>query len=160
MIYGVLRNDLVIIIGQLLVYYIYARNLHFKNSWTTIPILIRSTILITPFIIIGFILKTSTSGWFSLIYNKEIPLYMQILGFSGQIIFNLRFIIQWIDSEELKDSVFSNRFWIFSQLGSGLIITYAVLRLDPALFVGQLSGFVMYLRNLLIRKKMERMSKS
>jgi lipid-A-disaccharide synthase-like uncharacterized protein len=56
--------------------------------------------------------------------------------------------VQWIDSERRKRSVFSRAFWIVSLLGSTMIMSYAVLRRDPVLLFGQLSGAVAYGRNL------------
>src|SRR6476646_10171786 len=41
MIYGVLRQDLVIIGGQLISYFIYLRNLHLKNLWEHVPFIVK-----------------------------------------------------------------------------------------------------------------------
>ena len=34
--YGILRNDFAILLGQFIVYFIYVRNLQFKNAWKKI----------------------------------------------------------------------------------------------------------------------------
>jgi lipid-A-disaccharide synthase-like uncharacterized protein len=34
-----------------------------------------------------------------------------------------------------------------------MIITYALFRLDPVLFLGQLTGMIVYIRNLMILNK-------
>ncbi|MBQ0788003.1 MAG: lipid-A-disaccharide synthase N-terminal domain-containing protein, partial [Oceanihabitans sp.] len=44
-------------------------------------------------------------------------------------------------------------FWLLSLIGSTLILTYAIIRKDPVLFIGQLFGAVIYSRNLMLIKK-------
>ncbi len=77
-----------------------------------------------------------------------------IFGFIGQLSFSLRFLIQWIASEKRKESVIPVAFWYFS-LGGGLILlTYAIYRQDPVFILGQATGAMIYVRNLmLIRRK-------
>ena len=41
-------------------------------------------------------------------------------------------------------------FWIISLAGSGMIITYGIIRLDAVLIIGQAFGFVIYIRNLIL----------
>ena len=41
-------------------------------------------------------------------------------------------------------------FWIISIVGSGMIIIYGIIRLDPVLILGQMFGFVVYIRNLIL----------
>lgn len=44
-------------------------------------------------------------------------------------------------------------FWVLSLIGASLILTYAIIRKDPVLFVGHLFGMMIYARNAyLIRK--------
>ena len=47
-IYGWLRDDFAIILGQLISYYIYIWNLDKKESWRKVPFGIRYIILLTP----------------------------------------------------------------------------------------------------------------
>ncbi len=70
------------------------------------------------------------------------------LGFLGQALFAMRFLFQWWRSERVGASVVPVEFWYFSIGGSLLLLFYAVHRHDPVFFVGQLSGFLVYLRNL------------
>jgi len=79
-----------------------------------------------------------------------------ILGFIGQAMFTLRFLIQWIASEKKKQSVIPASFWYFS-LGGGLILlAYAIHRTDPVFILAYLPGNFIYLRNLyLIRRKQQ-----
>ncbi len=77
-----------------------------------------------------------------------------ILGFIGQIMFSMRFLIQWFVSEKKKKSVIPISFWYFSIAGGVLLLSYAIFRKDPVFMLGQSVGVVIYLRNLyLIHKK-------
>jgi len=77
-----------------------------------------------------------------------------IIGMAGQIIFGLRFLVQWICSEVKKESHIPIVFWYFSISGGMILLTYAIHRKDPVFIVGQSMGLIVYLRNLrLIYKK-------
>lgn len=71
-----------------------------------------------------------------------------IVGIVGQLFFSLRFIIQWIQSEKHKKSVIPYSFWIFSILGSTILLVYAIERKDPVFILGQASGLIIYARNI------------
>jgi lipid-A-disaccharide synthase-like uncharacterized protein len=73
-----------------------------------------------------------------------------IWGTAGQVIFTFRFVYQWIYSETRKDSVLPLGFWIISLIGSLMIFTYAIYRLDPVLFAAHSLGLFMYIRNILL----------
>lgn len=73
-----------------------------------------------------------------------------VLGFLGQVCFSARFVVQWIVSERRRQSVIPLAFWIFSLLGGGLLLTYAIYRRDPVFIVGQAAGFLVYVRNLML----------
>lgn len=71
-----------------------------------------------------------------------------ILGLGAQLLFSMRFIIQWIASEREKRSVVPEAFWWFSILGGVTLLAYAIHRKDPVFIMGQSIGVVIYLRNL------------
>jgi lipid-A-disaccharide synthase-like uncharacterized protein len=56
-------------------------------------------------------------------------------------------------SEKKKVSTLPIFFWMISILGASLILIYAILRKDPILFMGQIFGLVVYIRNLMILKR-------
>ena len=64
------------------------------------------------------------------------------------MVFSLRFVYQWIYSERRKESILPPGFWVISLIGSFMLIIYAVFRLDPVIFIGQLFGTVVYSRNI------------
>lgn len=77
-----------------------------------------------------------------------------ILGFSGQLLFALRFLVQWVCSERRQESYIPVVFWYFSLGGGVILLLYAIHIKDPVFILGQSTGVVVYLRNLsLIHRK-------
>ena len=74
--------------------------------------------------------------------------FFMILGFIGQFFFSMRFVVQWIASEKNKKSVVPLSFWIFSVLGSSLLLIYAIYRKDPVFILGQAPNLLIYFRNI------------
>ena len=71
-----------------------------------------------------------------------------VIGFAGQAMFSMRFIIQWIMSEREKRSMIPLAFWYFSLAGGASLLIYAIHRRDPVFILGQASGLFIYVRNL------------
>jgi lipid-A-disaccharide synthase-like uncharacterized protein len=71
-----------------------------------------------------------------------------VLGFIGQILFTMRFLVQWIASEKAGKSVIPLSFWFYSIGGAVLLFVYAVYRKDPVFILGQGLGIFIYFRNL------------
>lgn len=76
-----------------------------------------------------------------------------ILGFIGQFFFSMRFVVQWIASEKHKKSIVPLSFWIFSVLGSSLLLIYAIYRKDPVFILGQAPNLLIYFRNIWFIKR-------
>lgn len=70
------------------------------------------------------------------------------IGLLGQLLFSLRFIIQWIASEKKRQSVIPEIFWFFSIGGGLVLLSYAIWRKDPVFILGQAFGVLIYGRNL------------
>lgn len=75
-----------------------------------------------------------------------------LVGFAGQALFMMRFVVQWIHSERLRRSVVPLAFWYFSVLGGVTLLVYSIHRRDPVFITGQLLGIFIYLRNLYLIK--------
>jgi len=71
-----------------------------------------------------------------------------LLGLAGQLLFSMRFLVQWITSERARRSVIPIAFWYFSLAGGVVLFTYALYRRDPVFILGQSTGIVIYSRNL------------
>jgi lipid-A-disaccharide synthase-like uncharacterized protein len=75
------------------------------------------------------------------------PFWLAI-GFLGQGLFSIRFVVQWLKSERMKRSVVPLAFWYFSLAGGITLFVYSLHRSDPVFIVGQGLGIFIYLRNL------------
>ena len=82
----------------------------------------------------------------SLVTNPE--KIMIVVGFAGQGLFAMRFILQWLSSEKQAKSVIPIAFWYFSIGGGAVLLLYAIWRQDPVIICGQGLGLFIYLRNL------------
>jgi lipid-A-disaccharide synthase-like uncharacterized protein len=71
-----------------------------------------------------------------------------IVGFTGQAMFSMRFLVQWLSSERARRSVIPIAFWYFSLAGGAILLAYAIWRQDPVFIVGQATGLLIYSRNL------------
>ncbi|WP_031427280.1 lipid-A-disaccharide synthase N-terminal domain-containing protein [Flavimarina sp. Hel_I_48] len=147
-VYGYLREDFAIMLGQALTYFIYIRNLQLQGQWSKSPKIARIFLLIFPVLIVIYGYNNGDYDIEKLFQNEAIPLWLLLLGTVAQIIFTLRFIYQWIYSERKKKSSLPLGFWMLSLAGGLLILTYAILRKDPVLFVGHLMGVFIYIRNI------------
>lgn len=152
-IYGWLRNDFSILLGQIISYYIYIWNLNENGVWAKINIVLKTLLILTPILAIGFVLKNSNYFVTNFLSNNKIPLWLVVFGSLGQVIFTLRFVYQWIYSMRRKESLLPVGFWIISLVGSGIIATYGLIRLDPILILGQSVGFIAYTRNIALFRK-------
>ena len=148
--YGILRNDPAILVGQLLVYFIYVRNLHLKRVWQPTPLLFKLVFLFTPGIILGYLFVGTSYTLDNFFKNDDIPFWLMAWGIIAQIVFISRFFYQWIYSENQKESVLPLGFWVISICGSAMNFVYAIYRLDPVLFAAHSLGMFIYMRNILI----------
>lgn len=149
-IYGWLRNDFAIVFGQFISYYIYLWNLNANGIWTKIKSLIRVFLFMLPQVATVFLLNDAHEYSESFFNNHDIPIWLVVFGSAGQVMFTLRFVYQFIFSHHRHVSVLPRGFWIISLAGSGMIITYGIIRLDAVLIIGQAFGFVTYIRNLIL----------
>lgn len=83
-------------------------------------------------------------------------LWWLLVGFGGQGLFMLRFVIQWLHSERQRKSVVPVSFWYFSVAGALVLLAYSVHRRDPVFIAGQLLGVAIYLRNLALIRSARR----
>ena len=151
LIYGWLREDFAIIVGQILSYYIYIWNLNNKNHWETINKALRLIIVLIPILALSYVLLTETDGAEDLF--DDIPIWLIIFGSTGQILFATRFIYQWWYSKRRGESLLPFGFWMISLVGSFAIMVYGIFRKDPVLVIGQIGGFFTYSRNLWLLTK-------
>lgn len=152
-IYGYLRDDFAIMLGQTLTYFIYIRNLQLQNQWQKFHWSLRWFLYSFPILIAIYYFNNNVIDRDVLFKNEAIPTWLLWLGIISQVVFTLRFVYQWLYSEYKKSSSLPLGFWLLSLTGSVLILTYAIIRKDPVLFIGHLLGSIIYIRNLILLHK-------
>jgi lipid-A-disaccharide synthase-like uncharacterized protein len=152
-VYGYLRDDFAIMLGQTLTYFIYIRNLQLQGEWQKSPKWFRVFLIVFPVLIVVYSYNNGEYDMQQLLNNEDIPYWLLILGIISQVLFTFRFIYQWIYSEKTKTSQLPVGFWRLSVLGASLILTYAIFREDPVLLLGHGAGLIIYIRNIFIWKK-------
>lgn len=148
--YALFRKDPVFVLGQTFGVFIYLRNLYFIK-----PEVVKKLIAAISLVVVAILSYLFTSGYVSPEQIKELrsnnttkDTIWQVIGFVGQIMFSMRFILQWLASEKQKQSVMPVSFWYFSMIGSVTLLSYAIYQKDPVFILGQSFGMIVYLRNL------------
>ena len=146
--YGWLREDIVILVGQILSFYVYVLNLDYKGAWKRIPLALRIVFYLVPVAcIIGVIIMAPTLID-RFVHNPEISLSWMIYGTCAQLIFLSRYVYQVVVSVKHHESLLPPPFWIISIVGASLIFVYGLYRLDPILIMGQSVAIAIFSRNL------------
>ena len=148
LIYGVLRNDFVILFGQTISFYIYIRNLQLKGFWTRIPLLLRSLIFPLPPLLLLWVGLFSPESFDQIFSKADFTDLFIIIGSIGQLLLNFRYLYQWYHSEKANESILPLGFWVISAFASVMVVLYGIYRHDPVLLVAQGLGLVAYLRNI------------
>lgn len=159
-IYGWLRDDFSIILGQCISYYIYLYNLYLKGTWKKVPKIVQALLIVTPVAAAIFAVNSVSDVFAKFFENENLPLWLVIFGSAGQVIFTLRFIYQWIYSRRKQSSELPAGFWIISLVGSLTIVSYGIIRHDIVIILGQSFGIVAYIRNLMIGYSSSRKNKN
>lgn len=91
-------------------------------------------------------MTNAIADWFAAHSAREVA--WVAIGLGGQLLFSLRFLIQWIVSEREGRSTIPVAFWYLSIAGGVVLLAYAIYRRDPVFVIGQLTGVFIYARNL------------
>jgi lipid-A-disaccharide synthase-like uncharacterized protein len=73
-----------------------------------------------------------------------------LFGLVAQIVFAMRFVVQWIASERAGRSVMPVAFWFISLVGGLLTLVYGLVRREPIIIIGQFLAIFIYVRNLML----------
>src|SRR5690606_30508540 len=125
-VYGHLRDDFAIMLGQSLTYYIYIRNLQLQGEWQKSPKWIQLFLFVFPIFVVIYAYNNGEYDIHKLFHNENIPFWLLLLGIVSQVIFTFRFVYQWIYSEKTKTSLLPVGFWRLSVLGAFLFLIYAI----------------------------------
>ena len=71
-----------------------------------------------------------------------------VFGIVAQLLFAMRFVVQWIASEKAGRSVMPMAFWFFSMGGGLLTLIYGLVKREPIIILGQVLSVFIYVRNL------------
>lgn len=71
-----------------------------------------------------------------------------VFGIVAQVLFAMRFVVQWIASERAGKSVMPVAFWFFSMAGGSLTLIYGLVKREPIIIIGQVLAIFIYVRNL------------
>jgi len=152
-IYGYLRVDFALMLGQVLTYFIYIRNLQIQNQWKNIPKWSQLFFFLVPLSILIYGYNQDDFGIERLLENPDIEQWLLILGVIAQIVFAMRFVYQWIYAEENKKAILPLGFWVISLIGGLLTLIYFVIRQDIVLIISNVMGAIIYIRNIMLYKK-------
>ncbi|MCM1041878.1 MAG: lipid-A-disaccharide synthase N-terminal domain-containing protein [Bacteroides sp.] len=71
-----------------------------------------------------------------------------LIGFTAQILFSLRLLIQWLLSERKKSVQSPGIYWILSIAGAFMLTLYGWFREDFAIILGQFITYYIYMWNM------------
>lgn len=145
LIYGLIREDAVILLGQTISFYIYVRNLQLKKVWSQLYLLFQILILIIPPLILG------VAFFHHLSFKMQDDSYLLVwIGVAGQFMLNCRYLYQWYFSEKANESVLPLGFWIISAVASVMVVIYSFYKQEPVLLIAQSLGIFVYARNIIL----------
>lgn len=152
-IYGALRQDFALMLGQVLGYIIYIRNLQIQKQWSKLPRVLQFIVITLPLTIIVYGFSSGQFNIASLFSKQEIATWLLALGILAQILFTLRFIYQWFYSEKRNESSLPLGFWLFSFTGGLLSLIYFFYRFDYVMVLSYGLGTFIYARNIYLYLK-------
>lgn len=154
--YGWLRQDFALMLGQIIGYLAYVWNLGAKGLWKTLgrwrwPVI--ALLLAIPAVVAVQVALNWESVSQTLFHNEAIPQWLLYFGVMGQLVFSMRFVYQTVYSVRRGESVLPLGFWLISAGGALMILAYGILRHDPVVILAQVFGLLTYTRNLMLLKK-------
>lgn len=83
--------------------------------------------------------------------------FWNVIGWTGQLVFSSRFIVQWYATEKKKQVVVPAIFWWLSIIGSLLMLVFAVFYDHHYVVIFSYAfSSIPYIRNLIIQKRHEK----
>ena len=154
--YGWLRADFALMLGQIIGYYCYVWNLGAKGVWRQLGRwrgLAVGLLTAVPALAVGSAAADWTEVRQALFHKEASPRALLLFGSAGQLIFSVRFLYQAVYSARKGHSALPAGFWLISLCGSLIILAYAILRRDPVVILAQSFGLLTYIRNLMLWKR-------
>jgi len=80
--------------------------------------------------------------------------FWNVIGWTGQIVFFSRFVVQWYATEKKKQVVVPSLFWWLSIVGSLLLLLYALFYDKHYVVIFSYAfSWIPYIRNLMIHRQ-------
>ncbi|HWQ90073.1 MAG TPA: lipid-A-disaccharide synthase N-terminal domain-containing protein [Clostridia bacterium] len=77
----------------------------------------------------------------------------KVIGWTGNVVFFSRFVVQWYATEKRKRVVVPTAFWWLSLTGSLLLLVYSIRKQDSVFIFAYLFTWIPYIRNLIIHHR-------
>ncbi|MFC3652255.1 lipid-A-disaccharide synthase N-terminal domain-containing protein [Dyella humi] len=74
-------------------------------------------------------------------------------GLIGQVLFGVRFLVQWLYSEARGQSLIPPAFWYLSVAGGVILLSYAIHQREAVFIIGESVTLAIFLRNLIMLRK-------
>lgn len=74
-------------------------------------------------------------------------------GLLGQLLFGVRFLVQWLYSEARGQSLIPPAFWYLSVVGGVILLSYAIHQREAVFIIGEAVTLAIFLRNLIMLRK-------
>jgi lipid-A-disaccharide synthase-like uncharacterized protein len=74
-------------------------------------------------------------------------------GMVGQLLFGVRFLVQWLYSEARGQSLIPPAFWYLSVAGGAIVLSYAIHQREVVFIIGESVTLAIFLRNLIMLRK-------
>jgi lipid-A-disaccharide synthase-like uncharacterized protein len=75
------------------------------------------------------------------------------VGMVGQLLFGVRFLVQWLYSEARGQSLIPPAFWYLSVAGGAIVLSYAIHQREMVFIIGESVTLAIFLRNLIMLRK-------
>ncbi|WP_333678676.1 lipid-A-disaccharide synthase N-terminal domain-containing protein [Dyella sp.] len=75
------------------------------------------------------------------------------VGMTGQLLFGVRFLVQWLYSEARGQSLIPPAFWYLSVAGGVIVLSYAIHQRELVFIIGESVTLAIFLRNLIMLRK-------
>ena len=159
-VYGWLRSDFAIMLGQVIGYYAYLWNLKLKGAFSPMGKVpghaLLTALILFPVLGITTVALRNPDAAAALFSGENIHRGVLLFGTVGQLIFSTRFIYQTLYSARRGESILPPGFWRISLAGALLILAYGIMRLDAVVILAQSFGILTYVRNLVLWRKSHR----
>jgi lipid-A-disaccharide synthase-like uncharacterized protein len=79
--------------------------------------------------------------------------FWKVIGWTGNVVFFSRFIIQWIATERKKQVVIPAAFWWLSLAGTLLLLAFSIHERNSVFIFSYCFAWIPYLRNLVVHRR-------